>query len=59
MPATVAKIDGYRVKHSGKISAKKTTYKKAMLQKRLLDAVRHGWKPTRRKTKRRVARPGR
>jgi hypothetical protein len=58
MPVSVAKVDGYKVKHNGRVSAKKTSYTKAMLQKRLLNAVRHGWKPTGKKAKRRVARPG-
>jgi hypothetical protein len=38
---------------------RKTSYTKAMLQKRLLDAIRHGWKSTGKKAVRRVARPGR
>lgn len=46
MPAKVKKINGYQVKHGGKISAKKTTKKKAEAQANLLRAVEHGWKPT-------------
>ena len=46
MPVKIKKVDGYRVSHGGKVSAKETTLKKAKAQKRLLDAVRHGWKPT-------------
>ena len=46
MPVKIRKVDGYRVTHGGKVSAKRTTKKKAMAQKRLLYGVRHGWKPT-------------
>jgi len=51
MPVHIKKVDGYRVSHSGKVSAKGTTKKKAEAQKRLLNAVRHGWKPTGKKKK--------
>jgi len=46
MPVRIRKVNGYRVTHGGKVSAKRTTKKKAKRQKRLLYAVRHGWKPT-------------
>ena len=46
MPVIIKKVDGYRVSHGGKTSAKRTTKRKAVKQKRLLDAIRHGWKPT-------------
>lgn len=46
MPVRVQKVDGYRVTHSGKVSAKRTTRKKAEAQARLLQAVGHGFKPT-------------
>ena len=46
MPVKIRKVNGYRVTHGGKVSAKKTTLKKAQAQKRLLYGVRHGWKPT-------------
>ena len=46
MPVKVKKVDGYQVSHGGKISAKKTTKKKAEAQRRLLEGVRRGWKPT-------------
>lgn len=59
MPVSVAKVDGYKVKHNGRVSAKKTSYTKAMLQKRLLNAVRHGWKPAGKKAQKKVARPRR
>ena len=32
MPVKIKKIDGYRVTHGGKVSAKKTTKKKAEAQ---------------------------
>jgi len=46
MPVRVRKVDGYRVTHGGKVSAKETTKIKAERQANLLRAVRHGWKPT-------------
>lgn len=46
MPVKVKKVDGYRVTHGGKVSAKKTTKKKAEAQARLLRGIEHGWKPT-------------
>ena len=46
MPVKVKKVDGYRVTHGGKVSAKKTTKVKAQRQSNLLRAVKHGWKPT-------------
>ncbi len=46
MTVKVKKVDGYRVTHGGKVSAKNTTKTKAESQKRLLNAVKHGWKPT-------------
>jgi len=46
MPTRVRKVDGYRVTHGGKVSAKRTTKKKAEAQARLLQAVEHGFKPT-------------
>lgn len=48
MPVRIRKVKGgYRVRHGGKVSAKKTTKKKAEKQKRLLNAIAHGWKPSR------------
>jgi len=48
MPVRIKKVKGgYRVTHGGKVSAKRTTKKKAEKQKRLLNAVAHGWKPNR------------
>ena len=52
MPVKIKKVDGYRVTHGGKVSAKKTTRKKAEAQARLLRAVERGWKPTGKKRKR-------
>jgi hypothetical protein len=46
MPVKVRKVDGYRVTHGGKVSAKHTTKAKAKRQANLLRAVAHGWKPT-------------
>ena len=46
MPVSVRKVNGYRVTHGGKVSAKSTSARNAMAQKRLLLAVRHGWKPS-------------
>lgn len=46
MPVKIKKINGYRVTHAGKVSAKRTTKKKAQRQANLLRAVRHGFKPT-------------
>ena len=46
MPVKVKKVDGYRVTHGGKVSAKSTTKSKAQRQANLLRAVAHGWKPT-------------
>ena len=46
MPVKIKKVDGYRVTHGGKVSAKSTTKAKARRQANLLRAVRHGWKPT-------------
>jgi len=46
MPVKVKKVNGYRVTHGKKVSAKSTTKVKAQRQANLLRAVRHGWKPT-------------
>ena len=46
MPVKVKKTDGYRVTHGGKVSAKSTTAEKAESQRRLLEGIRHGWRPT-------------
>jgi len=46
MPVKVRKVDGYRVSTPGGVKAKHTTKAKAHAQKRLLNAVEHGWKPT-------------
>lgn len=50
MPVKVRKVGKkYRVTHGGKVGAKGTTKAKAKRQARLLNAVAHGWKPTRKK----------
>ena len=51
MPVKIKKIDGYRVTHGSKVSAKKTTKEKAEAQARLLRGVEHGWKPTGKKAR--------
>ncbi len=47
MPVTVTKLPGggARVSTPNMVHAKHTTMEKAMAQKRLLNAVEHGWKP--------------
>ena len=52
MPARVRKVKGgYSVSTPNAVHAKKTTKAKAESQKRLLNAVEHGWKPTGKKAK--------
>ena len=46
MAVEIRKVDGYRVTHGGKVSAKGTTKRKAESQRNLLNATRRGWKPT-------------
>lgn len=46
MPVKIRKVDGYRVTHGGKVSAKRTTATKAKRQANLLRGIEHGWKPT-------------
>ena len=49
MPYSVRKKDGaYQVvdKETGEVYARHTTKDKAERQRRLLEGVRHGWKPT-------------
>ena len=46
MPVKVKKLDGgYRVSTPGGVKSKKTTKRKAMRQRRLLNAVEHGFAP--------------
>lgn len=52
MPVKIRKNNGYQVRTPGGIKAKNTTRAKAESQERLLNAVEHGWKPTRPKGKR-------
>jgi hypothetical protein len=48
MPVKVRKVKGgYRVSTPNGVHAKRTTRKKAESQKRLLNAIDHGWKPWR------------
>ena len=51
MPVKVTKVDGYKVTHGGQVSAKSTTLAKAKRQRNLLNAVRHGWRPTGKKAR--------
>ena len=51
MPVHIRHTDGYRVSTPGGVKAKKTSLKNAMAQKRLLQGVEHGWKPTGKKAK--------
>ncbi len=47
MPIRITKVDGYRVTHGGKVSAKSTTKEKAEKQANLLRGVEHSdWRPT-------------
>jgi len=49
-PVKIKKVDGYKVTHGSKVSAKKTTKEKAEAQARLLRAIKHSnWRPTRRR----------
>jgi len=49
MPAKISKnkSGGYSVRTPNGVHAKGTTKKKAMAQQRLLNAIDHGYKPTR------------
>lgn len=55
MPVRIRKLKGGKVRVStpGGVKSKKTTLKKAKAQKRLLQAVEHGFKPTGKKAKKR------
>lgn len=60
MPGQVAKVDGYQTTWGGKVTAKKTSKKRAQSQLNLLRGVEHGWKPTGAPARyKRVAKPGR
>jgi len=52
MPVRIEKLPGdeVRVSTPGSVKAKHTTFQKAMAQKRLLNAVEHGWTPGRRRS---------
>jgi len=51
MPVKIRKVDGYRVSHGGKVSAKGTTLQRAKAQRALLEGIRRGWKPTGKKAR--------
>jgi hypothetical protein len=49
VPYSVRKVDGaYQVidRETGKVYSRHTTKERAERQRRLLEGVRHGWKPT-------------
>ena len=53
LPYSVIKTDdGYQVvdRETGKVYSRHTTKEKAERQRRLLEGVRHGWKPTGKKS---------
>lgn len=57
MPATIEKEeDGYTVRTPGGVKGRKMTLRNAKAQARLLKAIDHGWRPTKRG--RREARDG-
>ena len=50
MPVTIRKKKrGYEVRTPHGVKARHTTKKKARAQRRLLNAVEHGWQPAQRK----------
>lgn len=50
MPVKISKVrGGHRVSTPKGVKAKKTTLKKAKAQERLLNAIDHGWKPTKKR----------
>lgn len=53
MPAKIKKKKGgkYQVSTPNSVHAKGTTKKKAEAQQRLLNAIDHGWKPTKKRKK--------
>lgn len=53
MPVMMEGLPGDKVRVStpGGVKAKATSFQKAMAQKRLLNAVEHGWAPGRRRSK--------
>ena len=59
MPVAITKnSDGsYQVRTPSRVHAKHTTYTKAIAQERLLNAVEHGWKPSRKRKGKGVAKP--
>jgi hypothetical protein len=48
-PVRIRKVNGYRVSTPGSVKAKSTTKVKAKAQKRLLQAIDHGFKPRKKK----------
>jgi phage gp16-like protein len=53
MPVKIRKVKGgIRVSTPGGVKAKHTTMRKAKRQRRLLNAIDHGWKPSGKKGRR-------
>ena len=51
MPVKIKKVNGYQVSTPKGVKARNTTKEKAKRQRRLLNAVEHGWKPTGKRAK--------
>jgi hypothetical protein len=53
MTTKITKTKGgkFKATYKGKVYAKSTTKEKAESQRRLLNAKKHGWKPTKKKGK--------
>ena len=50
MPVKITKVKGgYRVSTPNGVKSKRTSRKNAVSQRRLLNAIDHGWKPRKRK----------
>lgn len=49
MPVRITKVNGFRVSTPSGVKAKHTTLKKAKKQKRLLNAIEHGFIPRKKK----------
>jgi len=52
MPYKLRRVNGWRVTSPHGTKAKSTSKKKALAQIRLLQGIKHGWKPTGKKRKR-------
>ena len=58
MPTKITKVGGnrYQVSTPTNVHAKGTTLRKAKAQARLLNAVEHGWQPTKKRKRKRRGR---